>query len=79
MSTLTESHRELVRRGQEYYDRALRGRLEPEHAGEYLVMDVETGAYELDEDECAAIRRAREKKPHTIFYILRVGFPPERI
>ena len=75
MSTVTASHMELVRQGQAFYDLALRPKLEPEHRGEYLVLDVETGEYELDEDECAAIRRARAKKPHTLFYILRVGYP----
>lgn len=79
MCSMTESHMELVRQGQALYDRELRPKLEPEHKGDYLVLDVGTGQYELDEDECAAIRRARAKKPHTLFYILRVGYPPERI
>ncbi|MBM4033789.1 MAG: hypothetical protein FJ291_18680 [Planctomycetes bacterium] len=79
MSAVTASEIELAEQGEDYYRRVLRAKLEPEHKGEYLVLDVATGEYELDEDECAAIRRARAKKPHTVFYILRVGFPPERI
>jgi hypothetical protein len=79
MSTVTERQGALAQQGQAYYERVLRPELEPGHKGEYLVLDVETGEYELDEDECAAIRRARTSKPHTLFYILRVGFPPERI
>lgn len=75
MSTVTASEMELARQGREYYRRVLRAKLEPEHKGEYLVLDVETGEYELDEDDRAALQRARAAKPHTVFYILRIGFP----
>ena len=75
MSTVTANEIELARQGREYYRRVLRAKLEPEHKGQYLVLDVETGEYELDEDECAALHRARANKPHTVFYILRVGYP----
>jgi hypothetical protein len=75
MSSVTVSRAELARQGQEYYDRALRAKLEPKHKGEYLVLDVETGEYEIDEDERAALQRARSRKPHTVFYILGVGHP----
>lgn len=66
---------ELARRGQEYYDQYLRANLEPEHNGEYLFLDVETGDYEMDQDELAAMERARAKHPGSVFYILRVGYP----
>jgi len=65
---------EIARRGQEYYDRFLRAKLEPEHKGKYLVLDIDTGDYELDADEMTAIDRARAKHPHSVFYILRVGY-----
>ena len=65
----------FARRGREYYDQHLRARLEPEHKGEYLFLDVETGEYEMDRDQLAAMARAREKHPETIFFILRVGYP----
>ena len=66
---------EFARRAEEYYDRGLRAKLEPEHKGEYLVLDVESGDYELDADEMAAIDRARARHPDRVFYILRVGYP----
>lgn len=75
MSTATANEIELARQGKDYYRHTLRAKLEPEHNGEYLVLDVETGEYELDGDELAALRRARAKKPRTVFYILRVGYP----
>ena len=65
----------IARRGQEYYEQHLRAELEPEHTGKYLFLDVETGEYEMDEDQLAAMARARSKHPETVFYILRVGYP----
>ena len=75
MSTVTASEMALARQGREYYRRVLRAKLEPEHKGEYLALDVDTGEYELDVDECTALHRARANKPDTVFYILRVGYP----
>ncbi|MBM4033694.1 MAG: hypothetical protein FJ291_18200 [Planctomycetes bacterium] len=73
MSTAVTEHPPLARRGQAYYDEHLRARLEPEHDGRFLALDVETGDYEVDEDEMAAIQRARAKHPQTLFYVLRIG------
>ncbi len=38
------------------------------------MLDVESGDYEVDADELAAIGRARAKHPGRLFYILRVGY-----
>jgi len=70
--TVLDRH-ELARRGQAYYDQHLRETLEPEHNGEFLVLDVESGDYEMDADEMAAIQRARARRPESVFYVLRVG------
>ena len=74
MPNVATSPEEIARRGQEHYDRFLRAKIEPEHTGEFLVLDVETGEYELDEDEMAAIQRASTRHPDGQFYILRVGY-----
>ena len=75
MPDTTTDPQDLARRGQAYYDEHLRAELEPEHNGEYLFLDVESGDYEMDEDELAAMARARAKHPRSVFYILRVGYP----
>ncbi|MBM4032737.1 MAG: hypothetical protein FJ291_13240 [Planctomycetes bacterium] len=64
----------FARQAEEYYARALRAKLEPNHKGEYVVLDVESGDYEVDSDEMAALDRARAKHPDRLFYILRVGY-----
>jgi len=65
---------EIARRGEEYYDRLLRAKLEPEHKGKYLVLDVDAGDYELDASQLAALDRAEAKHPHGVFHIIRVGY-----
>ena len=70
--TVMDRH-ELARRGQAYYDQHLRGTLEPEHNGQFLALDVESGDYEMDADEMAAIQRAWASHPDSVFYVLRVG------
>lgn len=63
---------EIAERGKEIYDR-LRAKLEPENTGKFIVIDVETGEYEMDADGEAASLRAFKKKPHGIRYGLRIG------
>ncbi|MBM4039502.1 MAG: hypothetical protein FJ290_13400 [Planctomycetes bacterium] len=71
--TMVDPH-ELVARGRAYYDKHLRARVEPEHVGKFLALDVESGDYEVDEDELAAIHRAEARHPNSLFYVMRVGF-----
>lgn len=69
------SNEEIVRRGEEIYERDLRARLEPGNVGKVVVIDIETGQYELDEDEVAAARRAQARNPGAALYGTRIGYP----
>jgi hypothetical protein len=71
--TLTRS--EIVRRGEEIYKQKIRAQVEPQHKGKFLVVDVDTGDYEIDSDELAAFQRARSKRPDAQLYLLRIGYP----
>jgi hypothetical protein len=64
---------DIVDRGTEIYERRLRHVLEPQHNGKYVVIDVETGEYEVDEDHLAASDRAAAKRPGAPLYAARVG------
>ena len=70
------SSEEIVRRGQALYEQQIRSTVEIAHKGEFLVLDVETGEYEIDASEIAALKRARAKNPGAALYILRVGRYP---
>jgi len=60
-------------RGARIYDQKLRGLLEPAHNGKYVVIDVDTGQYELDADHLAASDRAAARWPKAPLYATRVG------
>jgi len=64
---------EIAEKGQALYDREVQGTLAASDRGKFLVLDIETGDYELDADELAAVKRARAKHADGAFYVLRVG------
>jgi hypothetical protein len=68
---------EVIRRGEEIYRRDLRARVEAEHFGKFIVIDVNSGDYEIDADEIAATSRARIKHPDgsKTRCLLRIGYP----
>ena len=65
---------EIAARGREIYEKQLRDKLEPEHTGKFLVIDIETGEYEIDEDDLAASKRASRKRPGGARYGMRIGY-----
>lgn len=69
------SKEEFARRGQEIYERDLRSRVEAAHNGEFIAIDIETGAYELHPDDYAATERLLTREPQAQIWLLRVGQP----
>ena len=51
------SKEEFARRGDEIYDRDISPDVEPADEGKFVVIDIETGEYEVDQDELAASDR----------------------
>jgi hypothetical protein len=48
------SKEEFARRGDVIYERDVRPRVEADDEGKFVVIDIDTGAYEIDEDELAS-------------------------
>jgi hypothetical protein len=69
------SSADVVARGQALYDQNIRRLVEPTHNGKFLVLDIETGEYEIDSSELAAVDRAKAKNPKAVLYLVRVGYP----
>jgi hypothetical protein len=65
---------EIVDKGQCIYE-TIKDKLEPEHKGEIVAIEVETGDYFLGRRVIEATDKAREKYPDKVFYVARVGFP----
>jgi hypothetical protein len=69
------SNDEIDRRGQELYDRSIRPLVEtPENIGKQIVIDVETGAYAIDDDGLKASRRLMAEHADAALYGLRIGY-----
>jgi len=69
------SSAEIVQRGQALYEQQLRALVEARHQGKFLVLDIETGDYEIDADDVRAVQRAKTKHPDAALYIVRIGSP----
>ena len=68
------SSEEIVRRGQEWYEREIRSKVEEGNKGKNLIIDIETGEYEIDDDQLAAAHRALAKHPGAALYGMRIGY-----
>lgn len=73
MAAFRLSSHEIAERGEELFQRDIRPLLHADDQGKFLVLDVETGDYEIDRDEFAALDRIRAKKPSAQLYVLRIG------
>jgi hypothetical protein len=69
------SPQEVEARGEAIYRQQIRSRVEPGNRGKYLVIDIETGDYEVAADDLEATKRALAKRPEAVLYGLRVGYP----
>ena len=64
---------DLLKRGMKLYEERLKRELEPEHNGEMLAVEVESGDYFLGRTATEAYKKAKEKYPGKEFAFLRVG------
>ncbi len=64
---------EIARRGREIYERDIRADVERDHDGEFLVIDVATGAYAVGKDDEEVFEHVEAKHPEGQFYLMRVG------
>ncbi len=66
---------EVESRGEAMYVRQIRNKVDPQHKGLFLVIDIETGDYEIDEDDLVATQQLLATHPNAVIYGLRIGFP----
>src|SRR3954465_15809365 len=69
------SREEIGRRGQELYDKQIRHHVEKGNKGRYLVIDIETGDYDVGDDVLELSHRLHAKHPGAALYAMRVGYP----
>ncbi|HWN10155.1 MAG TPA: hypothetical protein VNO50_12965 [Pyrinomonadaceae bacterium] len=66
---------ELIDRAKQTYGDQLAEKLEPEHSGEIVAIELGTNDYFVGEDEVEAADKARGAGHVGLLYFLRVGSP----
>lgn len=69
------SPQEVESRGEAVYDQQIRAKVECGNRGKFVVIDIETGDFEIDRDDLAATKRLLQKRPDAVLYGVRIGYP----
>ena len=75
MNTITPlySKEEFARRGDELYERKVRPNIDINDEGKFVVIDIDTGDYEIDNDELDAYDRLIARHPEAQVWVMQVG------
>jgi len=66
---------EVARRAEALYDAQIRQEVErEENIGKMVIIDIETGEYEVDQTGLKAVKHLREKNPNGRFFGIRIGY-----
>ncbi len=68
------SREEVAARGEAIYNQEIRSKVESQFKGDYLVLDIESGEFEIDQDDLVATKRLLARCPDAVLYGLRIGY-----
>jgi len=74
MPVASYSPEEVARLGNQIYQRDIRDKVLPQHKGKFLVLDITSGDYEMDEDDLSAEEALRARRPDGVLFGLRIGY-----
>lgn len=74
MTPTKPTAREIVERGEQIYRDTLRDKLEPAYIGKHIAIALESGDYEIDDDDEAACFRLWARRPGQMQAGLRIGY-----
>ena len=75
MPTTTLTPDEIVDRGEAIYRERLQAQLEPENVGKFLVIDIDTGEYEMGPEYLPLTDAMMDANPAAVLCILKIGYP----
>ncbi len=73
MPYINYTSQEVESRGEAIYVQQIRDKVNPKYKGKFLVIDIETGEYEIDADDLVATKQLLA--PNAVIYGLRIGYP----
>ena len=65
---------EVGRIGEAIYRDCLRASVMPQYKGKFLVLDIKSRDYEIDDDDLTAWERLVERQPEGRFFGLKIGY-----
>ena len=72
------SKEEFHRRGEAIFEREIQQTLKGANKNDFVLIDIETGAFEVDPDELVAAKRLDARVPDAQVWMRRVGSPYAR-
>ena len=73
MSTPKYTIDEVCDRGEQIYREQIKALVEPRENGKFIVIDIESGDYEIDEDDALAGEMLRKRRPDAVGFLARIG------
>ena len=73
MAIRTYSSGEIAARGEAIYREQIQSRVESVEKGNFVVIDVESGDFEIDAGDAVATRRLLDRRPTAVTYGIRIG------
>ncbi len=75
MQTMLLSHEEVAKIAELMYSESIRQKVESkENIGKMVIIDIESGDYEVDKNGLHAANRLSEKYPDVRLYGIRIGY-----
>jgi len=75
MQAILLSREEVARRAKELYEKGIRKQVEvEENVGKMVIIDIETGDYEVDKTGLQASRNLSKKHPNARLFGIRIGY-----
>ena len=70
----TYNSKEITARGEAIYREQIRNLVETTEKGKFVVIDIETGDYEIGTKDVTATLKLLERRPDAVTYAVRVGY-----
>ena len=75
MQAILLSREEVARRAKQLYESSIRQKVETkENIGKMVIIDIETGDYEVDKTGLQASRNLSKKHPNAQLFGIRIGY-----
>ena len=75
MQAILLSREEVAKRAKQLYETAIRQQVElEENIGKMVIIDIETGEYEVDKTGLDASRNLSKKHPNARLFGIRIGY-----